>query len=259
MNLLETVELCHRFPNTEDGIQNITLSINAGEFIVLAGKNGSGKTVLAKHFNGLLEPTGGTVRYRGVPVCEQKLLVRRNIGFVFQNAVHQFIGQTVREDIAFGPENLGLSPAEIDRRVDTVLQMTGLVGSAEKQPYYLSGGEQKRCAIAGVLAMEPEVLILDEPFAGLDFPGVQEILRFMLSIHSRGHTLIIITHDIEKILAHAERVLVLEAGRVVLDGTPARVAESIEQYGVRCPARTPKGIASMSWMEKPESHNDEGK
>jgi biotin transport system ATP-binding protein len=250
MTLLETEDLCHRFPGTEDVIQNVSLSINEDEFIVLAGKNGSGKTVLAKHLNGLLEPTGGSVRYRGLSVSEQKHLVRQKVGFVFQNAVHQFIGQTVREDIAFGPENLGLPPSEIERRVDTVLEITGLTGLEGKHPYYLSGGEQKRCAIAGVLAMEPEVLILDEPFAGLDFPGVQEILTFILSVYARGHTLIIITHDVEKILAHADRVIVLDEGQLVLDTVPLKAVESIEKYGVRCPARTPEEIASMSWIEK---------
>jgi biotin transport system ATP-binding protein len=187
------------------------------------------------------------VYYRGEPVSKNISLVRQRIGLVFQEPDNQLIGQTVAEDVAFGPENLGLEYEEIRHRVEESLGILGLKPLRAKAPSMLSGGEKRKTALAGILAMRPEIIILDEPFAGLDLPGVRSLLESLTLLHSAGHTMIVITHDIEKVLAHAGRLMVLSEGRIVADGSPEDVVDEVEAYGIRAPAKGLK-LRDMTWL-----------
>ncbi len=244
--LLEARGIGFRFPDGTWAIRDIDLEVRDGEFLVVAGPNGSGKSVLMRHLNGLLRPTEGEVRYRGEPVGKDPLLVRSRVGLVFQDADSQFIGQTVEEDVAFGPENLNLPREEVTRRVHRSLSATGLSALASRPPYALSGGEKRRLAVAGVLAMEPEIVILDEPFANLDYPGVLQVLRQVLQLHEQGHAVIVITHELEKVLAHADRLVILAEGRKAADGPPVPLLPDLPRYALRRPGGI--GIEAMTWL-----------
>ena len=236
MALLSVRELGHTFPDGTAAIRDINLDIEQDDFMVLAGKNGSGKTVLMLHLNGLLSPTHGSVAYRGEPIGRNISLVRQKIGLVFQDPDSQLIGQTVSEDVAFGPENLGLGSTEIHKRVDESLTMLGIEHLRDQRPFTLSGGEKRKAALAGVIAMRPEIIILDEPFAGLDLPGVRNVLESLTLLHSAGHTMIVISHDIEKVLAHSSRLVLMSDGRIVADGLPEETVHKAEENGVRGPS-----------------------
>ncbi len=247
MSLLETSGLSHRFPNGFLAIKNVSFAVNPGDFIVLSGKNGSGKTVLMLHLNGLLRPSAGTVSYREQPISKNISLVRQRIGLVFQEPELQLIGQTVAEDVAFGPENLGLPLQEVKHRVEEALSTLGIEALARKRPFTLSGGEKRKAALAGILSMRPEIIILDEPFAGLDLPGVVHVLEAIRLLHSAGHTLIVITHDLEKVLAHANRLIIMHNGAIVGDGTPEKYIDTVEKFGIRKPGRGMR-IRDMTWL-----------
>jgi biotin transport system ATP-binding protein len=233
MNLLELRNVSHRFPNGLYGIRNITLSIEKGDLALLAGENGSGKTVLMKHINCLLKPTEGDILLDGVPVGNDETETRRKVGLVFQNPEHQIVGQTIGEDVAFGPKNLGLPQNEIDDRVGRALKTVGFQEEAHRQPYTLSGGEKRKLAIAGILAMDPEILILDEPFSGLDFPGCRMVVRQILHLHREGHTIIVITHDLGKIFAKTTKLFILHQGKLVFQGKPSEGVSQLPLYGIR--------------------------
>jgi len=233
--IIKTEKLAHRFEDGTVALNDISLSILQNEFIVLCGANGSGKTTLLKHLNGLMRPTTGAVRVAGKRVGRNTRKIRQTVGLVFQNADAQIVGETVAADIAFGPENLKLDRGLIAQRVAETLRMTRLTHLAHRPPHTLSGGEKRRLAIAGVLAMRPKVLLLDEPFANLDWPATQRILAQLVTLHKKGGTLIIATHDIEKVIDHADRLIVLHKGAVALDGAPLTTARRVEPYGVRAP------------------------
>jgi biotin transport system ATP-binding protein len=219
----------------------VSLSVEGGEFVVIAGPNGSGKTTLLRSLIGLIFPESGSVRVCGKPVKNDPLHARQQVGMVFQDADSQIVGETVYDDAAFGPENLGLTRPQIDRRVTQALAVVGLDGQEDKRPHLLSGGEKRRLAIAGVLAMEPGVLLMDEPFSNLDYPATRRVLAQILELHRNGHTVIITTHDLEKVVAHAQRLVVMAAGRVVEDGAPIEVVAGIERFGIRPPCSVQLG------------------
>lgn len=248
MNIIEICNLSHRFSNGFLGLDSIDLSIEKGEFIVIAGRNGSGKTTLLRHLNALLLPTSGTVKIAGVSVTDDPLRARWIVGMVFQESDSQIVCETVREDVAFGPENLCLERNEIEKRVSEALNITGLSGLAGMRTHFLSGGEKKRLAIAGVLAMTPEVLVFDEPFSNLDFPGTREVLTQMISLHKSGKTIIVTTHDLEKIIAHAGRLLIMENGRIARDGVPEKIIPGVERFGVREPYFPRMGLERALWL-----------
>ncbi len=244
---LKIEALSHVFPNGNRALDNISLSLNAGEFTVLAGPNGSGKTVLMRHLNALARPTSGRVLLEEEPVEKDLRKTRREIGVVFQDADAQIVGQTVYRDACFGPENLRLPREEINRRVEEALEAAGLRGFNERRPHTLSGGEKRRLAVAGVLAMKPRLLVLDEPFTGLDWPGCSSLLNILIKLHVRGTGILLITHDLEKVLAHAQRLILMNKGRITADGLPEEVIERAEEFGIRrphCP------VAEMSWLMK---------
>jgi biotin transport system ATP-binding protein len=215
--LLEFLSLSHRFRSGFLALDRVSLRVDSGDFLVLAGRNGSGKSVLLRHAVGLLDPSSGEVLYRGQSVASRKAFARRGIGLVFQDAEAQTVGDSVLGDAAFGPENLGYPPDEVSSRAIAALASMGLEAKAESSPASLSGGERRRLAIAGMLAMDCEALLLDEPFSNLDYPSVSALLRCLVDLSSKGITIVVATHEIEKVLAHANRLAVLSDGRLELD------------------------------------------
>ncbi len=248
MNIIEIENLSHRFGDGTLGLDGIDLDIRQGSFVVIAGPNGSGKTTLLRHFNALLLPTAGCIRLAGVSTVQAPVRARRLVGMVFQDADSQIVGETVYEDVAFGPRNLRLGSGEIERQVAAALETVGLAQIGEKRPHLLSGGEKRRLAIAGVLAMQPRVIVFDEPFSSLDYPGIRQVLKQILALHRSGHTIVVTTHDLEKIIAHADRLILMQRGRVVRDGRPAKVMMEVEKFGVRQPCAVRLGQEVTPWL-----------
>ncbi len=249
MPIVETENLTHIFPDGTIAIQDISLKINKGEFVVIAGANGSGKTVFARHLNGLLKPTKGSVLIDGKPITENIIEARRKVGLVFQNPDSQIVGQTVAEDVAFGPENLNLPANQVKAVVKETLEAVGLSRFSTRSPHTLSGGEKRKLAIAGILAMKPKVIIFDEPFTGLDYPGVVQVLKQIVKLHNMGHTILLITHELEKVLAHADRLVIMHKGKLVEDGKPEDVIYHSENYGVRMPLNDGQKVATLTWLK----------
>jgi biotin transport system ATP-binding protein len=247
-SIIEIENLTHRFADGTLGLDGVSLRIEAGSFVVIAGANGSGKTTLLRHLNGLLLPTAGSVRVAGHAVRGNLVRVRSLVGMMFQDADSQIVGETVAEDVAFGPENLRLPRPEVERRVAAAMAATELAHLAERRSHHLSGGEKRRLAIAGILAMQPEVIVFDEPFSSLDYPGVQQVLGQIVALHRSGQTILLTTHDLDKVIAHADRLVVLRAGRVARDGPPAEVLGELERCGVRNPRAAGLGMEALSWL-----------
>jgi len=229
-------------------LSGICWRIEAGQHWALMGANGSGKTTLLRHLNGLLLPTSGMVRVAGMPVAGHLVRARTLVGMMFQDPDSQIVGETVYEDIAFGPENLKLGRVEIDQRVQEAMAATGLAHLAEKRPHLLSGGERRRLAIAGVLAMRPRVIVFDEPFSSLDYGGVRQVLEQILRLHRAGHTILLTTHDLDKVLAHADRLVFMAAGRIESEGPPLSLVAAAEAFGVRRPRAASLGVEVLSWL-----------
>lgn len=221
-----------RYPDAErDALSGITLTIEAGSFIAVLGHNGSGKSTLAKLLNAILIPTEGIVSVKGLDTRDEAnlLSVRRTVGMVFQNPDNQIVASVVEDDVAFAPENLGVPPAEIRRRVDEALRCVGMYEFRENAPHLLSGGQKQRIAIAGVLAMQPEILVMDEPTAMLDPAGRREVLRTVEELRrTSGMTVVLITHHMDECI-NADRLLVVSDGELVLDGTPKEVFSQVEK------------------------------
>jgi biotin transport system ATP-binding protein len=222
---------------------DISLDIYEGQCLLIAGSNGSGKTLLMRIIAGLLEPSGGEVLFRGSSL-------RRELGLVFQDADAQIVGETVEEDTAFGPENLGFSKDDVRDCVNFAIDAVGLSLKRASPPRRLSGGEKRRLAVAGILAMGCNTVIMDEPFANLDWPGVVLTLRIIQDLKENGKTLIILTHELEKILALAERLVILHRGLIRDDGLPAEVLDRLDPaWGVRDPRRNYAAVKDCSWLE----------
>lgn len=232
-------------PFEQKAVRDVSLTIREGEFIALIGHTGSGKSTLIRHFNGLLHPTGGDVLIDGESIFRDKKSLRAArfaVGLVFQYPEYQLFEETVEKDIAFGPKNMGLSADEIHSRVCESLRLCGLDESfLSKSPFDLSGGQKRRVALAGVLAMRPRLLILDEPAAGLDPQGSREIMRYIRAYAARGNSVLFVSHDMSDAAAYAERVLVMDRGSLALDGPPAEVfsqAERLCALGLALPPMT---------------------
>ena len=212
-------------------LEDVTLSIEKGSFVVVLGHNGSGKSTLAKHFNAVLLPSGGAVYVEGMNTQDEDLLleIRRRVGMVFQNPDNQIVANMVEEDVAFAPENLGVPTAEIRRRVDDALAAVGMTEFARHAPHLLSGGQKQRVAIAGVIAMEPECIVLDEATAMLDPAGRREVLDTVHRLNrQRGITVVHITHHMSE-AEDADRVIVMNDGVVAMDGTPRDIFSRVEE------------------------------
>jgi biotin transport system ATP-binding protein len=248
MNIIEIENLIHYFANGTLGLDRINLNVRKGEFLVIAGANGSGKTTLLKHLNGLLFPDKGSVKVCGFSVAERTKAARQHVGMVFQDADTQIVGETVYEDVAFGPENLCLPDREVQERVENALNVVGLWEFRHQRPHLLSGGEKKRLAIAGVLTMNPKVLVFDEPFSNLDYPGIRQVLSHMILLHKQGHTLIVTTHDLEKVIAHAQRLIIMKNGKLVRDGSPDDLVDELEKFSIRRPSSGGSEGKFISWL-----------
>ena len=223
------------YPAVEDGpgvavFTDLSLQIEDGTFVAILGSNGCGKSTLAKHFNSILLPSGGKVYVCGLDTSDEELLmrVRRNVGMVFQNPDNQIVANVVEEDVAFGPENLGISSPEIRRRVDLALKQVGMYEYREHAPHLLSGGQKQRIAIAGIIAMEPRCIVLDEPTAMLDPRGRKEVMQTIIKLNrEKGITVVLITHHMDE-AAQAQRVVVMHKGNIAADGTPEEVFSKVE-------------------------------
>ena len=233
--IIETKDLTFSYPADEGEepvlvLKGVDLAVEKGSFVVVLGHNGSGKSTLAKTFNGILLP-GGRVYVAGMDTSDENLLlaIRSTVGMVFQNPDNQIVANVVEEDVAFGPENLGIPSPEIRRRVDGALAAVGMGGFARHAPHLLSGGQKQRIAIAGVLAMEPECIVLDEATAMLDPVGRREVLSAVHKLNrEKGITVVLITHHMNE-AEDADRVVVMDDGRVVLDGAPREVFQRVEE------------------------------
>ena len=235
-SVIQASHLAYSYPGGEDSpgvavFNDLNLDIKKGSFVAVLGGNGSGKTTLCKHFNAILLPTGGKVYVSGIDTSlEDRLMqVRRTVGMVFQNPDNQIVANVVEEDVAFAPENLGIASPEIRRRVDQALRQVGMYDYRTHAPHLLSGGQKQRIAIAGVIAMEPACIVLDEPTAMLDPKGRREVMETVTALNKEKNiTLVLITHHMEE-AAMADRVVVLHKGVVAMDGTPKEVFSQVDK------------------------------
>lgn len=234
-DIISVEHLAYTYPGVEGtpGIpvfEDLNLTVREGSFVAVLGTNGCGKSTLAKHFNSILLPTGGKVYVCGIDTSNEDriLTVRRNVGMVFQNPDNQIVANVVEEDVAFGPENLGIASPEIRRRVDSALKQVEMYEYREHAPHLLSGGQKQRVAIAGIIAMEPRCIVLDEPTAMLDPRGRREVIDTIGRLNrEKGITVVLITHHMDE-AAKADRVVVLNKGKVAADGTPQQVFAQVE-------------------------------
>ena len=246
--MLEVKGLSRTYQGNHKVLNNIHISFPEGSFTIIAGPNGSGKTQLMRHLNGLLKPQEGEVLLGGISIRKDLAAARKRVGLVFQNADSQIVGQTVASDIAFGPENLKWPRNRINNKVQEIVEDLGLDELKDRRPHTLSGGEKKRAALASVLIMEPEVIVLDEPFIGLDYTGVSDVLSDIVRLHKEGRTIILITHDLEKALAHCSRLILMNQGYICAQGDPGDLLHLLEQYGIRKPWGTDRSLKSMTWL-----------
>ena len=245
MEMIKTQDLAFTYPGTEDqvntrALRGVDVTIERGSFVVILGHNGSGKSTLAKTFNAVLLPSGGKVYVEGMDTMDESLLleIRRRVGMVFQNPDNQIVANVVEEDVAFAPENLGVPSAEIRKRVDDALEAVGMTQFVKHAPHLLSGGQKQRIAIAGVLAMKPECIVLDEATAMLDPIGRREVLAAVEKLNrEQGITVVLITHHMNE-AEHADRVIVMNDGLVVMNGKPREVftrKKELEDIGLAVP------------------------
>jgi cobalt transport protein ATP-binding subunit len=248
--MIEIRKLHYRYPDGTHALKAINLTISDGEFLLICGPNGSGKTTLIRLVCGLVKPTAGSVHINGLGEPHASREVRGQVGMVFQEADYQIVGETVREDVAFGPENMGLASEDVALRVDGALHLMGLENISEKSCHLLSGGEKRRLAIAGVLAMKPRIILFDEPFSHLDYSGIQEVLKRMIHLHQEGHTLVVTTHDVEKVIAHVDRMAILHNGELKTSGLPDELIPELNHYGIRPPCYALLGSKKISWLNE---------
>ena len=252
MNMIRTENLVHEYirRNEEGEVESIsqavggvTLEVAKGDFVAILGHNGSGKSTLAKHINALLEPTEGSVWVKGMDTADETKLweIRQSAGMVFQNPDNQIIASVVEEDVGFGPENMGVPTEEIWRRVEESLKAVGMLEYRSHSPNRLSGGQKQRVAIAGIMAMKPDCIVLDEPTAMLDPNGRKEVLRTVRELNRQeGVTVLLITHYMEEVI-HADRVIVMDDGKIVMQGTPRQIfsrVDEIKKYRLDVPQVT---------------------
>jgi cobalt transport protein ATP-binding subunit len=244
MTVIEFEQVHFTYPGEgRESLCGVDLRIEAGSFVAVLGHNGSGKSTLAKHMNAILVPTEGRVLVHGIDTADENRLldVRSKVGMVFQNPDNQIVANVVEDDVAFAPENLGVPPEEIRRRVDEALRQVGMYEHRLHAPHLLSGGQKQRVAIAGVIAMQPDIIVLDEPTAMLDPQGRKEVISTVTRLcREKGMTVVLITHHMEECVG-ADRLVVMSGGRIVADGSPAEVfsqVELMEREGLSVPETT---------------------
>ena len=244
MSIIKFENVHYTYPGDQlESLCGVSLEIEEGSFVAVLGHNGSGKSTLAKHMNAILVPTEGKVTVCGIDSADEERLIqlRRNVGMVFQNPDNQIVANVVEDDVAFAPENLGVEPKEIRRRVDEALKLVGMYDKRQHAPHLLSGGQKQRVAIAGVIAMEPKIIVLDEPTAMLDPIGREEVISTVTRLcREKGMTVVLITHHMDECVG-ADRLIVMSNGSVVADGVPAEVFADIdlmEREGLTVPETT---------------------
>ena len=254
--IIEIKDLHFAYSDTEEAspsvLNGVDLTIEEGSFVAVLGHNGSGKSTLAKHMNAILLPTGGQVFVSGMDTADENLLldIRRTIGMVFQNPDNQIVANVVEEDVAFAPENLGVPSEEIRRRVDDALKAVGMYEFREHAPHLLSGGQKQRIAIAGVIAMRPRCIVLDEPTAMLDPNGRADVLRTIKQLNrTSGVTVVLITHHMDE-AAQADRLVVMAKGKVIADGEPKQVFQDVE--GLKAVGLTVPHTTELLWQLRQE-------
>lgn len=230
---IENLQFCYNREADQvlvEAIKNVNLEVEKGSFVAIIGKNGSGKSTLAKNINALLLPTGGAVYVKGFDTKNDDYIwnIRQAAGMVFQNPDNQLVSSIVEDDVAFGPENLGIPPEEIRQRVDFALKAVNMYEHRKKSPHLLSGGQKQRIAIAGVVAMKPDCIVFDEPTAMLDPKGRAGVMGIINKLHSEGITVILITHFMEE-AADADRVIIMDKGEIILDGVPVDIFSEVEK------------------------------
>ena len=242
--MLEVKNLKYSYNAEYQALKGVSLKVEQGEMVALLGKNGAGKSTLFLHLNGIYQPDEGQVFIDGEELKYDKkslLKFRQKVGIVFQNPDDQIFAPTVEEDVAFGPLNLGLSMEEVQDRVEEALARVGMSGYEKKAPHHLSGGQKKRVAIAGILAMKPEIMVLDEPTAGLDPQGVMDLSKLLNELNDEGITIIISTHEVDLVPTYAKKVFVLVDGLLIAEGTPKEIfskPEILEQANLKVPIVT---------------------
>lgn len=241
-SVLVCEDLSFQYPGGVLALSHIDLSIEKGEYVALVGQNGSGKTTLAKHFNGLLKPTSGYVRVYGEDTRDKKVsALSRKVGYVFQNPDDMLFCSSVQEEIAYGPKMLGFAEKETRECVERIIKELGLETLKEAHPFSLSLGDRQRVAVACVLSLNPEIFIFDEPTTGQDYFGGESIMKLIDQMHDKGKTVIIITHDMPLVAEHAKRVIVLNRGQILVDGTPEEVfgkTAQLRELSLRSPQVT---------------------
>lgn len=241
---LSVKNLSYVYPDGTHALKNVNMAIEKGQKVAIMGPNGAGKSTLFSHFNGLTEPTSGYLELEDKKMEYDKnslLEIRQKVGVVFQDPNDQLFAPTVKEDVAFGPMNLGLDYEEVEKRVDEALEMVGMKDYKDKTPHHLSGGQQKRVAIAGIVAMRPEIMILDEPTAGLDPQGVDKVLNILNKLNEEGMTIVISSHDIEMVNSFAEKIFVLNEGEIIDSGDTHQIfsnKELLKQAHLKAPITT---------------------
>ena len=241
---LSIKNLNYVYPDGTHALKGVNMDIEKGQKVAIMGPNGAGKSTLFSHFNGLTEPTSGYLELEGKKMQYDKkslLEIRQKVGMVFQDPNDQLFAPTVKEDVAFGPMNLGLSIEEVEKRVDEALKMVGMAEYKDKTPHHLSGGQQKRVAIAGIVAMRPEIMILDEPTAGLDPQGVDEVLNILNGLNEEEMTIVISSHDIEMVNSFAEKIFVLCEGEIIDSGDTHQIfsnKELLKKAHLKAPVTT---------------------
>jgi energy-coupling factor transport system ATP-binding protein len=224
VNIIKINDLTQRYGNEKKALNGINLEIKKGDFLAVIGQNGAGKTTLVKHLIGLLRPESGSILINGRDTSEQSIAqLAQKVGYVFQNPDHQLFLSSVEKEVAFGPGNLKLTPEEIGHRTETAMEKVGIKHLRAESPLSLSKGQRQRVALASVLAMEPEILILDEPTTGQDYHEAIQIMDLVAALNHRGHTIIFITHDMELVALYAKRVILMGKGEILADGTPREV------------------------------------
>lgn len=249
--ILEVENLCFSFTKDKQLLNNITFNINEGELCLIAGANGSGKSVLLKCLKGLLKPSSSTIIVNGENVSKNCIRRRSLFGLVFQDADSQIVGQTVEKDLRFGMENINIPDDDQLKRIEDVSNLLNLNDLLKARPRTLSGGEKRRLAIAGILVMQPKIIFMDEPFANLDYPGVIQVLKSLLLLKESGHTIIIVSHEIEKVAAHADRLLLIENGNLIANDIPELLLDKLPKHGVFVPTTNGKiiPIEEMTWLK----------
>lgn len=256
---LEIKDIVKVFPDGQKGLDHASrldhasLCIETPCFMLLSGKNGSGKSLLVRHILGLESPDSGEVLLDGKPANRQLAELRRRIALVFQEPEHQILGLTVMEDAEFGPRAAGEAKESYKEKANKAIKAVGLSGFENRLCASLSGGEKRRLAIASALVSEPELIILDEPFNDLDWDGASELLEILLKLHKDGLGIVVISHDLEKCLAHADRLVVMDAGRVIADAVPKALWDKLPGLGLRRPEGDISQLQKMSWLKAAKS------